>query len=268
MPIVNSNGNKIYFEERGSGNPLLLIMGITATSSVWEKHVAFWEKSFRCILVDNRGVGKSEKPPGPYTSLQMAEDCLALLDHLDIHSVKVVGVSMGSIIAQQLAIHYPERIEAMVLMCPWARCDSKAKSIFDHMMACKARLRPEEFSVYIQLLIFSKSTWDDEESYLGMLEDRKNASLDPNPQPLIGLEGQAAACINHSVLEELKRVSCPTFVLGGEEDAFTPLWMTKEVAEAIPNSKLHIYEKSGHAFHWENLEDFNERVAHWLVDQN
>jgi pimeloyl-ACP methyl ester carboxylesterase len=267
MPIIQANGIDLYFEERGSGKPLLLIMGITAPASVWEKHVEFWEKSFRCILVDNRGVGNSGEPPGPYTSLQMAEDCIAVLDHLEIGSAKVVGVSMGSIIAQQLAIHFADRVEAMVLMCPWARCDSKAKSIFEHMIACKARLRPEEFSVYIQLLIFSKSSWDDEESYSGMLEDRKNASLDPNPQPLIGLEGQAAACINHSVLEELKQISCPTFVLGGEEDAFTPLWMTKEVAGAIPDAKLHIYEKSGHAFHWENLEDFNERVLNWLRDQ-
>jgi pimeloyl-ACP methyl ester carboxylesterase len=81
---------------------------------------------------------------------------------------------------------------------------------------------------------------------------------------LIGLEGQAAACVSHSVLEDLKRVNCPTFVLGGEEDVFTPQWMTKEVAAAIPNSKIHIYPKSGHAFHWENLEDFNERVDQWL----
>jgi pimeloyl-ACP methyl ester carboxylesterase len=99
------------------------------------------------------------------------------------------------------------------------------------------------------------------------LEDRKNAALDPNPQPLIGLEGQAAACVTHGVLEELAKVNCPVFVLGGAEDIFTPVWMTKEVAAAIPGSVLHIYEKSGHAFHWENLEDFNVRVGDWLKKQ-
>lgn len=267
MPTINATGIDIYFEERGSGEPLLLIMGITAAGVVWEKHVAHWEKFFRCILVDNRGVGKSDKPPGPYTSLQMAKDCIGVLDHLGIPSAKVVGVSMGSIIAQQLAIHFPERISAMVLMCPWARCDNTAKAIFQHIADCKARLIPEEFSIYIQLLIFSKGSWDNEEVYEGLLEDRKNAALDPNPQPLIGLEGQAAACIHHSVLDTLTGINCPTFVLGGEADSFTPVWMTHEVAEAIPGSLLHIYEKSGHAFHWENLEDFNVRVGDWLLNQ-
>lgn len=264
MPTINTNGINIYFEERGSGEPLLLIMGITALGSVWEKHVAHWAKSFRCIMVDNRGVGKSDKPAGPYTSLQMAQDCIGVLDYLGLGVVKVVGVSMGSIIAQQMAIHFPTRVKAMVLMCPWARCDNTAKAIFQHMRDCKARLKPEEFSVYIQLLIFSKKSWDDEDFHTGLREDRKNAALDPNPQPLIGLEGQAAACVSHSVLDDLKKVACPTFVLGGEEDVFTPQWMTKEVAAAISNSILHIYPRSGHAFHWENLEDFNERVDQWL----
>jgi pimeloyl-ACP methyl ester carboxylesterase len=268
MPTINANGTKIYYEERGSGEPLLLIMGITAPGAVWEKHVDDWEKYFRCILIDNRGVGQSDKPPGPYSSLQMAEDCIAVLNHLQLESVMVAGVSMGSIIAQQLAIHYPSKVKAMVLMCPWARCDNTAKAIFQHIVDCKARLKPEEFSVYIQLLIFSKKSWDNEEFHAGLLEDRKNAALDPNPQPLIGLEGQAAACIHHSVLEELKNLSCPVFVLGGEEDVFTPVWMTKEVASAIPNSKLHIYPQSGHAFHWENLEDFNERVRNWLQERS
>jgi len=264
MPTINTNGINIYFEERGSGEPLLLIMGITAPGSVWEKHVAHWAKSFRCILMDNRGVGKSDKPAGPYTSLQMAQDCIGVLDYLGLGVVKVVGVSMGSIIAQQMAIHFPTRVKAMVLMCPWARCDNTAKAIFQHMRDCKARLKPEEFSVYIQLLIFSKRSWDDEDIHAGLLEDRKNAALDSNPQPLIGLEGQATACVSHAVLDDLEKVTCPTFVLGGEEDVFTPQWMTKEVAAAIPNSQLHIYPESGHAFHWENLEDFNERVDQWL----
>lgn len=268
MPTITTNGTNIYFEERGSGEPLLLVMGITAPGSVWEKHVAHWAKSFRCILVDNRGVGKSDKPAGPYTSLQMAQDCIGVLDHLGLGAVKVAGVSMGSIIAQQMAIHFPTRVKAIVLMCPWARCDNAARAIFQHMKDCKARLKPEEFSVYIQLLIFSKQSWDNEEFHAGLLEDRKNAALDPNPQPLIGLEGQAAACVTHDVLSDLAKVNCPVLVLGGEEDIFTPVWMTKEVAAAIPGSVLHIYEKSGHAFHWENLKDFNERVDQWLKNPN
>ncbi|MEX0884320.1 MAG: alpha/beta hydrolase [Cyclobacteriaceae bacterium] len=264
MPTINTNGINLYYEERGKGEPLLLIMGITAPGSVWEKHVEEWQKSFRCILIDNRGVGLSDKPPGPYSSAQMADDCAGLLQHLKSKQVKVAGVSMGSIIAQQLAIRHPELVQSMVLMCPWARCDNTAKDIFEHMVDCKARLRPEEFSRYVQLLIFSKQSFDNPETYKNMREDRIQAAMDGHPQPLIGLEGQAAACINHQVLDQLPLIKQKVLVVGGEDDRFTPAWMSREVANAIPNASLHLYEKSGHAFHWENLNDFNKRVFDWF----
>ncbi|MDO6437776.1 alpha/beta hydrolase [Cyclobacterium sp. 1_MG-2023] len=265
MPFIKTNGINLYYEEHGEGDPLLLIMGITAPGAVWEKHLNYWKQFFRCIIVDNRGVGQSDKPAGPYTSSQMADDCAGLLQHLELKNVRVAGVSMGSIIAQELAFRHPVLVKSMVLMCPWARCDNTAKDIFKHMVDIKARLKPEEFSRYIQLLIFSKASFDNKETYQGMLDDRENAKNDSNPQPLIGLEGQAEACMEHHILEQLNEIKQPVLVIGGEADKFTPLWMTKEVAEALPNSDLHTYPESGHAFHWENLEDFNPRVKQWLL---
>ena len=266
MPIVQANGINLYYEERGSGEPLLLIMGITAPGTVWEKHAAYWEKDFRCIIGDNRGVGLSEKPAGPYTTAQMADDYAGLLDALQIEKVRVVGCSMGSTIAQQLALRHPEKVRSLVLMCPWARCDNTAKAIFSHITHAKARLRPEEFSLFIQLLIYSKASWDNEEMLAELEEGRRQAALDPQPQPLHGLEGQAAACITHDVLQELPNIQQPALVIGGEADIFTPAWMAREVAGGIPNAALHLYENSGHAFHWENIADFNPRVRNWLLE--
>jgi len=265
MPIIKSNGIDLYYEEQGTGDPLLLIMGITAPGAAWEKHVAEWAKSFRCILVDNRGVGQSSKPPGPYSSAQMADDCAGLLEHLGLENVRVVGCSMGSIIAQQLALRHPGKVRSLVLMCPWARCDNMAKAIFEHMVTCKSRLRPEEFSLYIQMLIYSKKSWDDDAFYSSLAEERKSGADNPAPQPIVGLEGQAAACIAHDTLDQLGQITVPTLVIDGEDDAFTPSWMTREVASAIPNAELFLYKNSGHAFHWENLEDFNPRVNRWLL---
>jgi len=266
MPHIHTNGINLYYEERGSGAPLLLIMGITASGAVWEKHAAYWEKDFRCIIGDNRGVGLSDKPAGPYTSAQMADDYAGLLDSLQMQNVRVVGCSMGSIIAQQLALRHPEKVHSLVLMCPWARCDNTAKAIFQHLMHCKAKLAPEEFSLFIQLLIYSKSSWDSDIIYAELEESRKQAAIDPLPQPLPGLEGQAVACITHNVLGELSKIRQPTFIIGGKEDIFTPVWMAKEVAEGIPDTELFLYEKSGHAFHWENISDFNPRVRNWLIN--
>lgn len=249
-----------------SAEPLLLIMGITAAGSVWEPHLAEFEKHFRCIVGDNRGVGQSDKPAGAYSTDEMADDYAGLLDELGIKKAKVIGCSMGSTVAQKLAIRHPEKVDAMVLMCPWARCDNAAKGIFQHIMACKAHLNPKEFTRYMQLLIYSKTSWDDEKVVTELAEERKNAHLDSNPQPLHGLVGQAHACINHDALADLPKIYQKTLVIGGIEDIFTPVWMAEEVTNAIPNAELFLYEKAGHVFHFENLEDFNSRVSSWLLN--
>jgi pimeloyl-ACP methyl ester carboxylesterase len=264
MPTIKTNGINMYYEERGSGEPLLLIMGITAPGSVWNVHVADWKHHFRCIIGDNRGVGQTDKPAGAYTSEQMADDYAGLLDSLELENVNVVGCSMGSTIAQQLAIRHPKKVKSLVLMCPWARCDAYAKGLFQHIMNSKARFIPEEFSLYIQLLIFSKSSWDDPRKHEELELGRKQDAVNPYPQPLHGLEGQAAACINHNALNDLAKIYQPTLVIGGREDIFTPVWMAEEVANGIPNAELFLYDKLGHAFHFENTDDFNLRVRDFL----
>ena len=268
MPTVSTNGIKLYYDERGTGESVLLIMGITAPGAVWELHAQFWQERFRCLLPDNRGVGLTDKPPGPYSSALMADDFAGLLDTLGLERVRVVGCSMGSIIAQQLALRHPQRVRSLVLMCPWARCDAYARGIFEHMKTIKARLRPEEFMNYVQLLIFSKPTWDDPKGLADLVAGRRQAALDAqdaHAQPSHALEAQADACTSHDTLAELGRIRCPALVIGGGADIFTPPWMAEEVAQGIPGSELHLYPGAGHAFHWERIEDFNPRVREWLT---
>jgi pimeloyl-ACP methyl ester carboxylesterase len=265
MPTISTNGIELYYEERGTGDPVLLIMGITAPGSVWELHAQYWQERFRCLLPDNRGVGRTDKPVGPYTSALMADDFAGLLDTLGLERARVVGCSMGSIIAQQLALRHPQRVRSLVLMCPWARCDAYARGIFEHLMTIKARLRPEEFMNYIQLLIFSKATWDAPGGLADLIKGRQDAAANAQPQPLHALEAQAAACVGHDTLADLGRIRCPTLVIGGAADIFTPPWMAEEVARGIPGAQLHLYPGAGHAFHWERIEDFNPRVRDWLT---
>ena len=264
MPILQANGININYEESGSGDPLLLIMGITAPGAVWQAHAEYWSKSYRCIMPDNRGVGLSDKPAGDYSSAMMADDHAGLLHELGIKKARVVGVSMGSIIAQQLAIRHPDLVQSMVQMCPWARCDNYAKSVFNLMINTKARLTPDEFMEFIQLLIFAKGSWDDQDTHESFITGRLDAASDQNQQPLHGLIGQAVACIEHDVVEQLQDIKCPALVMSGQDDIFTPRWMAEEVAKGIPNSQLHLYPGAGHAFHWECIEDFNPRVLEWL----
>ena len=171
---------------------------------------------------------------------------------------------MGSTIAQQLCLRDARRIQAAVLMCPWARCDRTAKAIFQHIVAIKAKLPANEFTRYIQLLIFSKTSWDNDLLHEEMIKGQQDSLTDPNPQPLQALEAQAAACMDHNVLDQLAKITQPCLVIGGKKDIFTPPWMAQEVASAIPKAQLHLYENSAHAFHWEEIDDFNPRVRDWL----
>jgi pimeloyl-ACP methyl ester carboxylesterase len=264
MPTVATNGIQMYYEEAGEGEPLLCLMGITAPGSVWELHVEAWSKDFRCIMPDNRGVGQSDKPAGPYTSRMMADDTAGLLAALGLERVRVIGCSMGSIIAQQLALHHPDAVRSMVLMCPWARCDRYATGVFEHMKHAKAALSPAEFMNFIQLLIFAKPHWDDDAAFADLMQTQSDVAADPAPQPLAALGAQAEACIRHDVLAELPRIACPTLVIGGARDIFTPPWMGEEIAAAIPGAARHLYPDAGHAFHWECIDDFNPRIAAWF----
>lgn len=264
MPYVHANDIDIHYTEAGEGEPLLLIMGITAPGSGWAAHAASWKAHFRCIMPDNRGVGFTDKPAGPYSSAQMADDMAGLLNEVGLRSVPVVGLSMGAAVAQQLALRHPENVDSLVLMCPWARCDRYAKALFRHMTALKARLRPEEFMAFMQLLIYAKATWDSGEAYAAMQQAREEAAQGPYPQPLHGLEGQAIACLEHDVLADLQQIGVPTLVLGGADDRFIPSWMSEEVAERIPDCEIRLYPGTGHAFHFERVEEVNEKVLEWL----
>ncbi|MFC5051207.1 alpha/beta fold hydrolase [Rubritalea spongiae] len=265
MPTVTANGIQMHYQESGSGEPLICIMGITAPGAVWEAHAEEWSKHFRCIMPDNRGVGLTDKPAGAYTSEMMADDYAALMDELGIESARVVGCSMGSIIAQQLMLRHPKKVKSAVLMCTWARTDNYANGIFQHMQTCKARFTPGEFMHYIQTLIFAKPFWDNADCFASLAEGQDAADTDPTPQPLHGLQGQAAACTSHNTLEDLPKIQVPCYVTGGIDDIFTPLWMANEVANAIPNCDTYFYDNAGHAFHFENVETFNAKTTEWLL---
>jgi pimeloyl-ACP methyl ester carboxylesterase len=264
MPFVKANGIRLHYDSAGDGEPLLLLMGITASAAAWEKHVAAWSKEYKCIMVDNRGAGQSDKPTGPCTTALMADDCAELMSLLDIAQARVAGCSMGGAIALQLALRHPGRVSSLVLLCAWARCDGRMRGVFDHLVQLKRRLLPEEFAYFIQLLIYSRSTWEDPLARQRLAAARVAAAVDPNPQPLYSLEAQAGACANHDVADQLPHIRCPAFLLGGGEDGFVSPDRLEEIAAKLPRCEVHVYPNAGHAFHWEHLDDFNTRVLRWL----
>ena len=117
MPITTANGIDLYYEIHGEGEPLLLIMGLSLSSKSWFRTIPALSKQYKVIVFDNRGVGLSGKPNSPYSIELMADDAKAVLDAAGVESAHIYGISMGGMIAQRLALKYPERIRSLILGC-------------------------------------------------------------------------------------------------------------------------------------------------------
>lgn len=260
MPDVISNGITIHYEERGSGDPLILLMGLGAPGSRWEDHVACYEKHFRCILVDNRGAGNSDKPNGPYTTKMMAEDVAGLMQILGIEKARVAGLSMGSAIAQELALAYSKKIRNLVLISSWSRCDKYTQTVFDHLKKTRSLTSPADFTQLLQLWIASAPYY--EEHFVEMVQDQNKAH--ECYMPLDAFKAQCDACSTHNAFDRLDKITAPVLLTVGDADIFTPLRLTVEMHEKISRSEMFVFNGHGHIHHWEDLDHFNEVTLRFM----
>src|SRR2546427_9444926 len=145
MAFINNQGAKIYWDEQGAGEPVLLIMGLGYPSDIWYRTRPLLAARYRTIALDNRGVGRSDTPPGPYPIALMASDAAAVLDASGLESAHVYGVSMGGMIAQEFALQYPKRVRSLILGCTTAGGPhvGKAQPEGKQLLMSRRNLSPE-----------------------------------------------------------------------------------------------------------------------------
>lgn len=262
--FASSNGTKIYYQVRGEGDPLVLIMGFGADGNVWELHVAEYQKRFRCILIDNRGVGQSDQPEGPYTTEMMAEDTIAVMDHAGIEKAHIAGISMGGAIAQTVVLNHSERVDKLILISTWPVFDNYAKTVYRNLKKIRATAPPDVFMELLQLWIFAQPYYIDG---LDDLEEVQKAALaSTSPQSQNGFDGQLDACIRHDVVDRLSEIKNATLITVGEKDIFTPPLFSHMLYNGIENSAFISFPSGGHVHHWEDLERFNTVTLEFLLD--
>ena len=260
---VNSNGTKIYYQIRGKGTPLVLLTGFGANGDVWEKHVAVYEQHFQCIILDNRGVGLSDQPKGPYTTKMMAADTIAVMDAVEVQKAKVAGISMGGAIAQEVAINYPDRVTCLVLISTWPIFNNYATTVYENLKKLRVTSQPDDFMELLQLWIFAPPYY--EVGMADLKEGQQSAAANLTPQTQNGFEGQLDACIHHDTVNRLHQIKVPTLITIGGMDIFTPPPFSDILHEKIAHSELVTFPTGGHVHHWEDLERFNAVTIAFLL---
>ncbi len=261
--FADSNGAKIFYQIRGVGKPLILIMGFGADGDVWELHAAEYEKHFQCIILDNRGVGKSDQPEGPYSTAMMADDVIAVMDHTGVEKTAVAGISMGGAIAQSLALNYPDRVSCLALISTWPKFNNYAKTVYENLKKLRVTSTPADFMELLQLWIFAPPFYKD--GMDSLKEGQAGATNNPNPQTKAGFDGQLDACIGHDVVDRLEEIDIPTLITVGDMDIFTPPAFSKILHQGIKNSEYVNFPTGGHVHHWEDLERFNKVTTEFLL---
>ncbi len=263
MPAIPIGTIQMYYESHGKGQPLVLLpdMGNDVTS-LWGQ-VPRLSQDFRCIAVDNRGVGRSSKPSSPYTIKLMADDVVHILDHLRIPRAHILGISMGGAIAQEIAINHPDRVGALVLVASWPRPDRYLTSLLELFKDVKRSVDPLTFEREVALWSFTRGYFDT--SY-DELEKRQRASLDvPYPTPSTTFTRQVEACIAHDACDRLGQITAPTLNVVGEQDIFTPVRFSRELTDMIPSARLEVVPGAAHAVHWEKPDEVNELAMNHLT---
>jgi len=256
--IRASDGTTIRWEERGAGSNLLLIMGLGADHTAWERHVDHLQRSFRCLLLDNRGVGGSGAPDGPYSTSRMADDAAGVLGAVGGAPARVIGISMGGAIAQQLALRHPELVSRLVLTASWAGMNPVSEDVFAELRELRYTLSPAAFLRRLQLLIWSPPAYAERSSEL-----RAERAVATEGMPADAFAAQVDACVGHDARGLLATLSQPVLVTGGEADVFTPLGAAVELADLIPDSRFELFP-GGHAHHWEELDRYNRLCEEFL----
>ena len=260
---IEANGQKLYYEVQGQGEPLLVVSGLAGDITSWGLQIEAWREHFQVIAFDNRDAGRSSRATSPYTIAEMAADANAVLDGLSIESAHVLGASMGSMIAQELALAHPGKVRKLVLVCTMAQMSRYAVSFVDPWRwIVNHDAAGEILPAHIITWCMTHSFQQDREAVDTLVQQMLAA---PYPQPPEAFGRQADALSNHDALSRLAGIRQPTLVIVGDQDLLTPPWVAREVAEAIPGAQLQVLEGGGHCLFWEIPDRFNQAVIDFLI---
>jgi len=264
VPVIPvRTGTTLNYEITGSGEPLLLVMGTSGAIPLWGEMVSRLAETHQVIAFDNRGLGGSERGTGAISVASLAEDASALLEALEVPRAHVLGWSLGSAIAQQLALTHPDQVASALMYATWARADGFQRSVMSALRLPYVH-RDMESALTTAGLAFSPQLLDHPD-FAAMLEPMLPAFPQNEDQMQVTVE-QWDADLAHDTLDQLGGITAPTLVVAMEQDLLTPPWQAKKVADAIPGARYELVTGPGssHGLHIERPEDLTKIVLDFL----
>ena len=244
---------RIAWERTGAGAPLLLIHGLGYARWGWEPVVEPLSRAFDVLLFDNRGIGGSDAPPGPYTTAEMAGDALQVLEEAGVERAHVVGTSLGGMVAQELALSAPARVNRLVLVCTHpggARAFPMPKQTV-RLMEARATLRE-----YVE----NSLEPDPRPELVERILEHRVATA----QPYEPWAAQAAAGAAFDAAERLADLAAPTLILHGDGDVVVDPRNAGLLAELVPEASVKMYPGCGHLLMWQEPERFARDLEEFL----
>jgi 3-oxoadipate enol-lactonase len=259
MALIGVGEIELDYERTGAGPPLLLIMGMSGTALHWDEgFLELLRRDFDVIAYDHRGVGASTHLDGPVTIREMAADAAGLLEALEVDSAHVMGISMGGMIAQELALAHPERVRTLTLGCTYCGGAGSVVTSQDVLQRLTEAMasgdRDRALRVGFEVNV-SATYAADEAAYARFLQIAERRAV---AVPVV--LAQMQACLAHDTQARLEELQMPTLVMHGTEDQLLPVENGRLIASRIPGSQLEIFEGAGHLFFWERPERSAELV--------
>jgi aminoacrylate hydrolase len=260
VPKVSIGDAEIYYEEHGSGEPLLLVSGLGGTAAYWKANLPALSAKYRVIVHDHRGAGQSTHSKIKYTVDQMTDDTIRLMDHLKIQSAHVVGHSTGGAIGQTMAIQHPQRLKKLVLFATWTKADFFFRHLFTVRRDVLTKIGPEAY-VKTGTLFLYPPWWIQQNAK--MVEEREKLFVQHFPPPEV-VASRIDGIVAFDRSAELGSIKAPTLVLCAKDDAITPAYFSEELAQKIRGAKLQVLPEGGHCASECALEAFNRAVLDFL----
>lgn len=263
MATLALEGRTIYYEEHGSGDPLLCVMGLAADTLAWTLQLPAFAERHRTVVFDNRDVGRSSQVEHAYDISDMADDTLAVADALGLERFHLLGVSMGGAVAQEVALSVPERLRTLTLAVTFAGGGRYARALAENWGSRAMKLTREERVDELLLLSLSEGFFETD----GAVDFvRRMVLQNPNPQPAEAFRRQLEASARHEARHRLGELEMPVHVIGAEHDILLPVWKSHEVAELIPHARLTVMERASHGLQLERAQEFNELVLDFIAE--